>query len=53
MFLSNEEFARLFKSDRKVLCVLKATRLQRLRDLGIENAQILACQGGKCLVSNK
>ena len=52
MFLSNDEFARLFKSDRKVLCVLKATRLQRLRDLGIENVQILACQGEKCLVSN-
>jgi 4-amino-4-deoxy-L-arabinose transferase-like glycosyltransferase len=52
MFLSNEEFARLFKSDRKVLCVLKATRLPRLRELGIENVQVLACQNGKCLVSN-
>jgi 4-amino-4-deoxy-L-arabinose transferase-like glycosyltransferase len=52
MFLSNEEFTRLFKSDRKVLCVLKATRLQRLRDLGIENVRVLACQGQKCLVSN-
>ncbi len=52
MFLSNEEFTRLFKSDRKVLCVLKATRLQRLRDLGIENVRVLACQGEKCLVTN-
>jgi 4-amino-4-deoxy-L-arabinose transferase-like glycosyltransferase len=52
MFLSNEEFVHLFKSDRKVLCVLKATRLQRLRDLGIENVRVLACQGEKCLVSN-
>jgi hypothetical protein len=53
MFLSNEELVRLFKSDRKVLCVVKATRLQRLRDLGIENVQVIACQGEKCLVSNK
>jgi 4-amino-4-deoxy-L-arabinose transferase-like glycosyltransferase len=52
MFLSNEEFARLFRSDRKVLCVLKAARLQRLRDLGIENVRILACQSGRCLISN-
>jgi 4-amino-4-deoxy-L-arabinose transferase-like glycosyltransferase len=52
MFLSNEEFVHLFKSDRKVLCVLKATRLQRLRDLGIENVRVLACQGEKCLVTN-
>jgi 4-amino-4-deoxy-L-arabinose transferase-like glycosyltransferase len=52
MFLSNEEFKHLFTSDGKVLCVLKATRLQRLRDLGIENVQVIACQGGKCLVSN-
>jgi len=53
MFLSNEEFANLFKSDRQVLCVLKATRLERLRDLGIENVHILDCRGGRCLVSNK
>jgi len=53
MFLSNEELAYLFKSERQVLCVLKATRLQHLRDLGMENVQILGCQGGRCLVSNK
>jgi hypothetical protein len=53
VFLGNEEFARLFRSDKKVLCVLKATRLPRLRDLGIENVQTLACQSGRCLVSNR
>lgn len=51
-FLSNEEFARLFKSDEKVLCVLKATRLACLRGLGIGNVRLLACQDGRCLVSN-
>ncbi|HVN23684.1 MAG TPA: glycosyltransferase family 39 protein [Syntrophorhabdales bacterium] len=51
-FLSIEEFVNLFRSDRKVLCVLKATRLSRLRDLGIENVKVLACQSGRCLISN-
>ncbi len=53
MFLSNEEFVSLFKSDKKVLCVLKAARLQPLRGLGIENAQVLACEGEKCLITNR
>jgi 4-amino-4-deoxy-L-arabinose transferase-like glycosyltransferase len=52
IFLSKEEFVNLFKSDRKVLCVLKATRLPRLRDLGIEDVQPMACQSGRCLISN-
>ncbi len=52
IFLSNEEFAQLFKSDKKVYCVLKVTRLQRLRDLGINDVRVLACLSGRCLVSN-
>jgi hypothetical protein len=52
IFLTDEEFVRLFKSDRKVFCVLKVTRLSRLRDLGIEDPKVLACQDKKCLISD-
>ena len=52
MFLSNEEFARLFKSDRKVLCVLKATRLSVCATWASRTCRSWPVRGGKCLISN-
>ncbi len=52
MFLSNEEFARLFKSDRKVLCVLKATRLGVCATWASRTCRSWLVRAGRCLVSN-
>ncbi len=52
-FLSREAFAKLFNSDKQVLAVIKESRLRALAGLGVHNATLLACQDGRCLISNR
>jgi 4-amino-4-deoxy-L-arabinose transferase-like glycosyltransferase len=51
-FLSEDEMARLFRSDRDVWVVFKAKRLPRLKELGIDPSDVLICQDQRCLIGN-
>jgi len=50
-FLDQAAFVRLFRSEKRVFCVVKTTRLGRLKDLGIAGTQI-ATQAGRSLIAN-
>jgi 4-amino-4-deoxy-L-arabinose transferase-like glycosyltransferase len=52
-FLSEDEMASLFRSDRDVWIVFKAKRLPRLKELGITPPQVLKCQDQRCVINNK
>jgi 4-amino-4-deoxy-L-arabinose transferase-like glycosyltransferase len=51
-FLTSEDLARLFRSGKPVVVVLKAKRLSRLPAEGIEGGTMLACQDKRCLLAN-
>lgn len=51
--LSEQEFVRLFNSDKEVLAVLRESRLRQLAGIGISNAALVACQDTRCLISNR
>ncbi len=53
LFLNEQEFVRLFNSDKEVFAVLKESRLRQLPGMGISNATLLGCQDTRCLISNR
>jgi 4-amino-4-deoxy-L-arabinose transferase-like glycosyltransferase len=52
-FLKPHGFVSLFKSDRPVLVVLKARRMAVLRNLGINNPDVIKCEQKYCLIANR
>jgi len=53
MFIDDDEFAKLFTSHQKVFSVLKAKRLQRLREKLPESIRLIECQSERCLIVNR
>jgi 4-amino-4-deoxy-L-arabinose transferase-like glycosyltransferase len=51
-FLTEDQFFGLWGSHRKVLCVAKVKRLDRLASVVPGRARILGCQSGRCLITN-
>jgi len=52
-FLGQDEFVRLFRSDRPVLVVFKARRSDGLRRLGLGKDAPVLCRAGRCLMANR
>jgi len=52
LFLNQDEFERLFRSDRQVWVVFKAKRLSQIRGLGIDYRGEVQCQDNRCVISN-
>jgi 4-amino-4-deoxy-L-arabinose transferase-like glycosyltransferase len=51
-FLTEDDFTRLFRSERNVLVVLKEKRLSHVIGLNPRKANVLRCQDRRCLVTN-
>jgi 4-amino-4-deoxy-L-arabinose transferase-like glycosyltransferase len=52
-FLTDEDFQRLFQSEKRVFAVLKAKKLSAFRQSLANNMHILRCDEGRCLITNK
>lgn len=52
-FLNKDRFMHLFRSDKSVMVVFKSKRLQRLKELGIDDSSMVQCQDNVCLIANK
>lgn len=53
LFLNQDDFIRMFKSDYQVWVIFKAKRLTQLKELGVIDKQEILCQDNRCLISNK
>jgi 4-amino-4-deoxy-L-arabinose transferase-like glycosyltransferase len=51
-FLSEDEMARLFRSDKDVWVVFKEKKLARLKELGIGPSDVFTCQDQRCVIGN-
>jgi 4-amino-4-deoxy-L-arabinose transferase-like glycosyltransferase len=51
-FITEEDFFKLWATDKKMLCVIKTKRIQRLQERVQKVIHLLACQNERCLISN-
>ncbi len=52
-FIDEDTFIDIYKSDKKVLCVLKEKRLNRLKEKMHDKISIITCHNERCLITNK
>jgi 4-amino-4-deoxy-L-arabinose transferase-like glycosyltransferase len=52
-FINEKTFFELFKKDNKIFCVLKAKRLNRIKDKVPDKISIITCHNERCLITNK
>jgi len=52
-FIDEDAFVDLYKSDKKIFCVLKEKRLNRLKEKMPEKISIITCHNERCLITNK
>jgi hypothetical protein len=53
IFISEDDFIKLFKSEKRVFSVLKTKRLKRLTEKLPENITIIDYQNERCLIKNR
>jgi len=53
IFINEDDFVKLFKSEKRVFSVLKTKRLKRLMEKLPENIIIIDYQGERCLIKNR
>ncbi|MEI6154930.1 MAG: hypothetical protein WCQ90_12680 [Deltaproteobacteria bacterium] len=53
IFISEDDFIKLFKSEKRVLSVLKTKRLKTLMEKLPENITIIDYQSERCLIKNR
>jgi len=51
-FITEAEFLKLFQSDKKIFCMLKAKRLKTLREKMSKPFNTIKCQNERCLIRN-
>jgi hypothetical protein len=52
-FIDEDAFIDLYKSDKKIFCVLKEKRLNRLKEKIPDKISIISCSNERCLITNK
>jgi hypothetical protein len=52
-FIDENTFIDLFKTDKNIFCVLKAKRLNRLKEKISDKISIITCHSERCLITNK